>query len=151
MRIVSPLGKVLETPRTMNETDLIQVLKGSSDLARVSDHSLGELVRIGVVREPSMGTEIIRQGEASQQIWILLEGELEILIDGVSENRVSRPGDVVGQISAVSLIPATATVRVAAPSKCLSVSHQSLHELFGANPDLAEALLRSMAKYLGSK
>lgn len=135
----------------MNESDLISLLKASEDFARVGERPLGELVRSGVVREPAVGSDIIRQGEASPQIWVLLAGELEVFIDGAPANRVSRPGEVVGQISAVSLIPATATVRVATPSTCLSVSHQSLHRLFGAYPDLAEALLRSMAKYLGAK
>jgi CRP-like cAMP-binding protein len=135
----------------MNEPDLISLLKASADFARVGERSLGELVRAGVVREPAAGSDIIRQGEASPQIWILLNGELEVIIDGAEANRLTRPGELVGQISAVSLIPATATVRVAAPSTCLSVSHQSLHQLFGAYPDLAEALLRSMAKYLGAK
>ncbi|MBU6178681.1 MAG: cyclic nucleotide-binding domain-containing protein [Verrucomicrobia bacterium] len=135
----------------MNEPDLISLLKTGADFARVAERSLGELVRAGVVREPAVGSDIIRQGEASPQIWILLNGELEVVIDGSAVNRLSRPGELVGQISAVSLIPATATVRVAEPSTCLSVSHQSLHQLFGSYPDLAEALLRSMAKYLGSK
>lgn len=135
----------------MNETDLISLLQASADFARVGERSLGELVRAGVLQEPALGSDIIRQGEASPHIWILLDGEFEVIIDGSAVNRISRPGELVGQISAVSLIPATATVRVAAPSTCLSVSHRSLHQLFGAYPDLAEALLRSMAKYLGTK
>jgi thioredoxin reductase (NADPH) len=135
----------------MNETALIEVLRGSADFSSVSERSLGELTRSGTVREPVVGSEIVKQGEPSQQLWILLTGELEILIDGDSINRINRPGDVVGQISAVSLIPATATVRVASPSTCLCVPHRALHQLFGGYPDLAEALLRSMAKYLGAR
>lgn len=135
----------------MNETALIEILRGSADFSSVSERSLGELARTGTVREPVVGSEIVKQGEPSQQLWILLTGELEILIDGDSINRINRPGDVVGQISAVSMIPATATVRVATPSTCLCVPHRALHQLFGAYPDLAEALLRSMAKYLGAR
>jgi CRP-like cAMP-binding protein len=135
----------------MNEAALIEVLRGSADFSTVSDRSLGELARSGTVREPVVGSEIVKQGEPSQQLWVLLTGELEILIDGDSINRINRPGDVVGQISAVSMIPATATVRVASPSTCLCVPHRALHQLFGGFPDLAEALLRSMAKYLGAR
>lgn len=135
----------------MNETALIEVLRGSADLSRVSERSLGELIRSGTVREPVVGSEIVRQGEPSQQLWVLITGELEILIDGEAVNRIASPGEVVGQISAVSMIPATATVRVATPSTCLCVPHRALHQLFGAYPDLAEALLRSMAKYLGGR
>lgn len=135
----------------MNEDELIRILQGSGDFSGVSSRSLEDLIRAGTVREPATGSEIVRQGESSQQVWILLEGEFEILIDGETANRISRPGEIVGQISAVSLVPATATVRVAAPSKCLTVSHRSLNELFNRYPDLAAAMLRSMAKYLGSK
>jgi CRP-like cAMP-binding protein len=135
----------------MNEAALIEVLRGSADFSTVSERSLGELARSGTVREPVVGTEIVTQGEPGQHLWILLTGGLEILIDGEPVNRISRPGDVVGQISAVSMTPATATVRVAEPSTCLCVPHRALHQLFGAYPDLAEALLRSMAKYLGKR
>jgi thioredoxin reductase (NADPH) len=135
----------------MNETALIEVLRSSADFSSVSERSLGELARSGTVREPVVGSEIVKQGEPSQQLWILLTGELEILIDGDSINRIDRPGDVVGQISAVSMVPATATVRIASPSTCLCVPHRKLHQLFGGYPDLAEALLRSMAKYLGAR
>jgi len=142
---------VIEKEKRMNEDELIRILQGSGDFSGVSSRSLEDLIRAGTVREPATGSEIVRQGESSQQVWILLEGEFEILIDGETANRISRPGEIVGQISAVSLVPATATVRVAAPSKCLTVSHRSLNELFNRYPDLAAAMLRSMAKYLGSK
>jgi len=135
----------------MNESDLTRVLQQNPDFAGVGESSLNALVGAGVVREPAPGAEIIRQGEVSPQIWVLVEGDLEVIIDGESVNRVSRPGEVVGQISAVSHVPATATVRVGASARCLSVSLQSLHELFGAHPDLAAGMLRSMAKYLGAK
>lgn len=135
----------------MNEPELLRILQQNPDFAGVGERSLSALVAAGVVREPASGAEIIRQGEVSPQIWVLVEGELEILIDGESVNRVSHPGEVVGQISAVSHVPATATVRVGAAARCLSVSLRSLHELFGAHPDLAAAMLRSMAKYLGAK
>ncbi len=135
----------------MTEAELIEILRGSADFARVSEASLAGLVRAGVLRELAPDSEIIRQGETSPQVWVLIEGELEIRIDGEAVNRVTRPGEVVGQISAVSFVPATATVRVVGAAKCLSVPHQSLHALLGAHSDLAEALLRSMAKYLGAK
>lgn len=135
----------------MDEAELVGILKGSKDFAEVGEGSLREFVRSGVVREPAEGSEIIRQGEASPQIWVLLEGELEVIADGATLNRIESPGEVVGQISAVSFVPATATVRVAGPSRCLSISQQSLHRLLAGHPDLAAALLRSMAKYLGGR
>lgn len=135
----------------MQASELIPILKRSTVFATVSEESLARLVEAGAVSSPETGTEIIRQGELSQRVWILLEGDLEILVDGESVNHVTSPGEPVGQISAVSVIPATATVRVAAPSRCLAVAATDLHPLFSVCPDLAEALLRSMVKYLGAR
>ncbi len=134
----------------MNESDLVRILQGTADFAGVGAGALTGLIGAGSVVEPAVGSDIIRQGEPGRHVWILIEGELDILVHGAPVNHLSRPGEVVGQISAVSFIPATATVRIAAPSKCLSIPQPSLHGLFAAHPDLAEALLRSMTKYLGA-
>ncbi|HRQ87756.1 MAG TPA: cyclic nucleotide-binding domain-containing protein [Bacteroidia bacterium] len=135
----------------MDESALVEVLRGNADFDGVGDGSLAELVRAGETSRPEPGAEIIRQGEVSARVWILVEGELEISVGGEMVNRIARAGEVVGQISAVSLVPATASVRIAAPSTCLSVPVPELHRLFAGHPDLAEAMLRSMVKYLGAR
>jgi len=135
----------------MNETELITLLRENADFSRVTDPALATLIQAGEMHALEAGEELIRQGESGQRIWILIEGELEALVDGEIVNRVTSAGEVVGQISAVSFTPATATVRMAGPGKALSVSHGDLHEAMEQNPDLAEAFLRSMAKYLGRR
>ena len=121
----------------MNESDLIPLLKASTDFARVSERSLGELVRAGTMVIPEDGSDIIRQGEASPQIWVLLEGELEVIIDGAPANRISRPGEVVGQISAVSLIPGSPTAEARITEK-----GSSLFGVYGITSALGGSILR---------
>lgn len=135
----------------MNEVDLISLLKNNPDFALVSENSLRELILTGEIQALASGCIIIQERESGQPIWMLIEGTLDALIDGELVNHLITPGEVVGQISAVSFTPATATVRMASDGRCLSVSHQSLHGVMEKHPDLAEALLRSMAKYLGRK
>lgn len=132
----------------MNEADLIKLLKENTDFARVAESALGALIQSAEMHEFEAGAELIREREAGQRIWILIEGELEALVGGEIVNRISKGGEVVGQISAVSLTPATATVRITMAGRGLSVSHRALHEVMERFPDLAEAVLRSMAKYL---
>src|SRR5690606_32553331 len=92
MRIESLCRSVLERPR-MEASDLIQILKGAPDFAQVDERSLGELVGAGSLVEPAVGEDIVRQGEVGEQLWILIEGDLEVLVDGEFVNRVSRPGE----------------------------------------------------------
>ena len=135
----------------MNESDLIKILKENADFSRVTEASLAALIRSGEMHDFEAGNELIRERESGQRIWILVEGELEALVDGELLNRISAPGEVVGQISAVSLTRATATVRIVVAGRALCVSHRALHEAMEKFPDLAEAMLRSMAKYLGRR
>ena len=135
----------------MNEAELIKILKGNADFARVTESSLAALIQTGEMYVFEAGSELIRERESGQRIWILIEGELEALVEGQLLNRMSAPGEVVGQISAVSLTRATATVRIVVAGRGLCVSHRALHEVMEKFPDLAEAMLRSMAKYLGRR
>ena len=132
----------------MNKTMLSAALRENADFYGVSDTALAALIQSGEHYDLAAGEELIRQGESGQRIWILIEGELEALVDGEIVNRVSSAGEVVGQISAVSFTLATATVRMATAGKALSVPHGDLHDAIENHPDLAEAFLRSMAKYL---
>lgn len=135
----------------MNETDLTTLLRENADFSRVSTAALAALIECGERHHLQPGEELIRQGESGQRIWILITGELEALVDDDIVNRVTSAGEVVGQISAVSFSPATATVRMAGAGECLAVSHGDLHAVMEKYPDLAEAFLRSMVKYLGRR
>ncbi len=135
----------------MNEIELTALLRENAEFSRVSDAALAALIQSGARHALDAGDELIRQGGSGQRIWILIAGELEALVDGEIVNRVTSAGEVVGQISAISFTPATATVRMTGPGECLAVSHGDLHAVMEKYPDLAEAFLRSMAKYLGRR
>jgi CRP-like cAMP-binding protein len=135
----------------MNDTELTSHLRENAEFSRVSDAALAALIQSGERHTFEAGEDLIRQGESGQRIWVLITGELEAFVDGATVNRVTTAGEVVGQISAVSFTPATATVRMVTPGECLAVSHRDLHEAMERHPDLAEAFLRSMAKYLGRR
>lgn len=135
----------------MTETELTTLLRENADFSRVSDVALAALIQSGERYATAAGEELIRQGESGQRIWVIIAGELEALVDGEIVNRLTTPGEIVGQISAVSFTTATATVRMASPGECLAVSHGDLHAVMERYPDLAEAFLRSMAKYLGRR
>lgn len=132
----------------MNREEHIALLGRNEAFAAASESTLAGLVDAGEIRHIEAGTELTRQGEAGESLWMLLEGEMEILVDGKCVNRLSSPGELLGEISAVSLTPATATVRSAGPVSVLRIPHGPLHRAMESAPELAASVLRSMAKYL---
>jgi len=134
----------------MHESEVIEILKSNETFSGADNEVLSGLISDGEVHAFEAGENIVVQGETGKSIWVLLEGELIVLIDEKEVNRVSGKGLIFGEISAVSFTPATATVRSAESSKAISFPHRSLHRAMEKSPSLAASLLRSMAKYLGN-
>jgi len=61
-----------------------------------------------VIVEP--GDVVVREGEAGRSLWVLVDGDLRVDKAGVAVNRISAPGSVIGEVSALLGTPATATV-----------------------------------------
>lgn len=132
-------------------TEILLTLTTNPDFVGVSESALLALIAAGAISEMASASVLIRQGDPGRGIWILIDGTLEILVDGDLVNQIDRAGEVIGQISAVSLLHATATVRAAEPTRCLYVPHEALHRLLARHSELAQAILRSMVKYHGRR
>lgn len=135
----------------MNKSGLTELFSQCEVFSTLPHDVLERLIEEGTVYQLEPGAVLIQKGETGEGIWGLIEGELEIQIDGQSINRITDPGQVLGEISAVSHTPATATVNAATEVSVLGIPHDKLHEAMRKSPALAEALIRSMTKYLGSR
>lgn len=135
----------------MNRDTLLELFAQNESFSSLDTEQLGALIDAGEIKELAAETDLIVQNEASSSIWGLIEGAWDVFVDGDPVNHISEIGQVVGEISAVSMTPATATVRTKAQSTALCISHQALHTAMRENPKLGEAMVRSMTKYLGRK
>ena len=57
------------------------------------------------------GMALIEQGGQTGQLYVLKEGELEVVRDGKHVTTIKRPGAVMGEMSVLLDVPQTATVR----------------------------------------
>ena len=62
------------------------------------------------------GAVIVEEGRHGGEIWILVDGALNISKGGMVVNRVSHPGSTLGEISVLLSAPHSATVEAAVPS-----------------------------------
>ena len=57
------------------------------------------------------GMDLIEQGGRTGQLYVLKDGELEVLRDGMHVTTIKTPGAVIGEMSVLLDAPQTATVR----------------------------------------
>lgn len=85
-----------------------------------------------VVLQP--GAVVFREGDSGREMFVLLEGEIEVLKHSKSmrETRVALlgPGDWFGEMSILDVMPRSATVRSLSPSRVLRVTAHDLDALY---------------------
>ena len=100
----------------------------------LSDAAIDQLVAELETARVEAGTFVLREGEVAREMFVVLGGELEVLKRGAhgAEARVAMlgPGDWVGEMSIIDVMPRSATVRALAPSLLLKITAEDLDKLY---------------------
>jgi CRP/FNR family transcriptional regulator, cyclic AMP receptor protein len=92
------------------------------------------------------GEDLLREGERSGIIYILIDGSVEVLKGDVQVTTVAEPGGVFGEMSALLDAPHMATVRALMPSRFYVAENAT--EFLQLSPQVALAVARLLAKRL---
>jgi NADH dehydrogenase len=96
---------------------------------------------VGLRREHfEAGEEIFHEGDRGDRLFVVLDGEVEVLQSAadrgeVAQRRLGR-GECFGEIALVSDRPRTATVRSVTPVNVLAVDREAFQTLFASLPPL---------------
>jgi predicted nucleotide-binding protein len=94
------------------------------------------------------GSEIIRQGTATNDLFLIVAGAFDIIVNGRTIARRSA-GDHVGEMSAVQpTLRRSATVRAAEDSVVATLTEAQLSELAQAHPQIWRVLAKELARRL---
>lgn len=97
------------------------------------------------------GQEVYREGEAGNAIFVVLEGELELVRktpQGELRLALLRPGEWVGEVGALDMMPRSVTVRAMAQSQVFPVSSASLNALYRRDLKAYSLLVLNIAREL---
>ena len=92
------------------------------------------------------GDVLIAEGETKRILYILIEGEVEVLRGDFRVTTVSQPGATLGETSVLLDIPATATVKALIRTRVHVIEHAN--EFLQSQTDIAYQLARLLAKRL---
>jgi len=100
--------------------------------------------RQGKTRVLRGGEVLMRKGEAGADCFAVLEGRLDIVVNGSGANEVTigtvQAGDVVGEIATLAGDGRSATIRAAIRSKVRQLPVDAVRAAVAADPDLAAEL-----------
>jgi CRP-like cAMP-binding protein len=100
----------------------------------LSDEILEHLTKQLQLRRIAPGTTIFQEGDAAHDMFVVLEGEVEVLKKS-RRGRVQRvailgPNDAFGEMSIIDVQPRSATVRALAPARLLRIAAEDLDALY---------------------
>jgi CRP-like cAMP-binding protein len=112
-------------------------------LTKLDGPSLQALAEVGSLKLIAAGDQLIRQGEAGTEAFVIVRGELEVQRLNSPSVRVGT-GALVGEIALLTDVPRGADVIATQPSLVLVVGRGSLAALLEGNQKLADAFARSL-------
>jgi len=105
--------------------------------------------QLAVEREYLPGEAIVRQGEPGEELFLLLEGSVEVLLDrGLPTEerlRTIEAVDYFGEMAILDNQPRSATIVASGPSRLLALAGDSLKELILQMPDISFEILRVLS------
>jgi CRP-like cAMP-binding protein len=99
----------------------------------MDDDTLGNLARDLPTLLAETGETVVREGDTSQEMFVVIGGELEVVKKGKGgkEVRVALfgPGDWFGDMSILDVQPRSATVRAVAPTMLMRITAEHVDRL----------------------
>ena len=86
------------------------------------------------------GAKVVTVDDYGTAIYVIEEGEADVLIDGGAEGRALGPGDTFGEIALVLTGERTATVEPRTPTRLLSLAGQDFERIRARVPELERSL-----------
>jgi CRP-like cAMP-binding protein len=122
-------------------------------LAELSDRDFDWLVHSGKRKEVSAGTVLIREGQPTDALYLVLSGTLTVLAEALEGRELARltVGEVVGEMSFVDTRPPSATVKAAEDSVVWTISRSQLAVKLSQDNAFAAHFYRAIAVFLSDR
>jgi CRP-like cAMP-binding protein len=119
---------------------------------QLSDGDVVWLARHGRRRRVKQGGVLIREGEPIDALYVVLEGELDVVV-GAERRRVARllAGEVVGEMSFIDARPPSATVSAATDAVLFTIAKATLTQRLTADAAFAARFYKAIATFLSDR
>jgi CRP/FNR family cyclic AMP-dependent transcriptional regulator len=113
----------------------------------LSKKELTQLARMSDDMEIEAGHVLCREGEIGQEIFVIVDGEVEVTRKGKPVKR-SGGDEFFGEIALLEDIPRTATVKAKSPLRVFVLTSRDFRRLVDSSPSVERKVMRSLARRL---
>ena len=111
-----------------------------------------KFLRAGVEQQIPQGTILIEEGASFDAVHVLLEGVLDVISTATDEPLAHLgPGEILGEVSLLDGLPASASVRAAELCTVLSVPKAAIPQLIQEDTGFGTQFYRALAKTLAQR
>ena len=93
------------------------------------------------------GEWIIRQGDAQSAVYVIVEGEVAVVIDD-EDRRVLSKGSFFGEVAVLLDEPASASIITRTPVSCLVINGSEIEDFLVSHPQVTYRILKAEARRL---
>jgi CRP/FNR family transcriptional regulator, cyclic AMP receptor protein len=90
---------------------------------------------------------IIRQGDVTSDVYLIVEGEVAVVIEDEDRRALSK-GAFFGEVSVLLGEPASASIVTRTPVRCLVVPGAEVHDFLISHPQVTYRMLKAEARRL---
>ena len=132
----------------------VEDLREFERFAPYSNEELTLLLSFCEVVVAAKGDVIIKKGDLSDSLFLILAGEVRArMLVGSSDNSLGmmHPGELFGEVAMLSQTARTADVVAEAPSRLLQLTSERFQQIIAEHPSLAAKMLFNLARLLATR
>jgi CRP/FNR family cyclic AMP-dependent transcriptional regulator len=127
--------------------DFVEELKRLALFVDLPEDELEQIAASGNEVSFREGEWIIRQGDEHSAVYVIVEGEVAVVIDD-EDRRVLSKGAFFGEVSVLLQEPASASIVTRTPVSCLAVPGAAVKDFFVSHPLITYRILKAEARRL---
>lgn len=137
---------------SQQKEDCFAALRSLELLSPLRDDELLKLASTQQVLAYGKGEHIIHQNERDRSMYVLMDGECEVVVgegsDSVELRTVAKlsPGTLFGEMSALADSPRSASIIAHTPATVLRIAQNAIQEIIVANREAMEGIVALMAR-----